>query len=569
MRNKKLTVDLEIQDIKTHDEPKEIINKQAVPVDYETSNQLYVLECINQEIILDSAQKPHIAWQLIHNTAKALATEYPTLVHFAIAREALIDEEIKTADRHSKEYKDIVIQVASLINEHCQKLKIYLSPPKSFKESFDSVNDSTDKLTKKISALDITDWSKVIPSIDSYFEENELFFVDSKFLKYLKTIGKNGKNIAHGLESNFLEHYVSFKKTGKYPLSFWFNLQSTPERPVIFSFAWLYLAKAIWRDEVSRRANLIIKGIPAIIENDQEHIIHMVSHDKNIIQTQAQIQVFSHGLLLGEIPIPMIPEGTINTILKGIDKMKLVEGHRVLRYVPRTAFNQAISGNSDYRIIKRESFRDIASELGLKGERSITNMVEVFQAMAFFDFKRPHFSGNLISLKRFKSAKTHRLDGIEITVGTTLLPYRACEDFKSGESNLMIPILSDPVLVGANQYHAGQYLLQMLVMGEFVKQSINFAKYGCIKIPQEYWQKMAQECNVLPIIIKILDRWTQDGSNGQKFLEKIDKDFYMLGSSYQKETDFLIRQGNHRIKQSNRAKVSTINIKQIQKKSSF
>ena len=536
-------------------QPKVLINNQAVPIDYETSNQLHILECIKEELGLNRTQKPHIAWQLIYNTSAALATEYPTLVHFAIAREALKDEEIKI-DHQSKEFKDIVIQLASSINEHYQELKIYLSPPKSLKESFDRIKDSANTI-KKNTALDIIDFGNEIPSIDHHFEiEEKLFYADNCYLKYLKSIGNNGKEIANNLKDFLLKDYETFRKLNKYRLSFWFNLNPTPERPIFFSTAWIALAKALWRDEISRRANLITKGIPAIIENDQEHIIDMLSHDKKIEPTEEQIQVFSHGKLLGEISIPMIPKGTINSILYGIDKMKKVEGHRVLRYVTRTAFNQYINGNPDHRVIRRESFREIANELGLKGERSIESMKKVFQAMTYFDFKRPNFSGNLIALKRFKSKKTHRLDGVEITVGTILLPHRACEDFKSGESNLMIPILSDPILVGSNQYYAGQYLLQMLIMGEFVRQSVHFAKHGYVKITQEIWQRMAQECGVSKILNNILDRWTQDGLDGAKFLNKIESDFYSLGSSYEKEADFLARQGNHRIKQSNRGKIS-------------
>jgi len=556
MEDKDLNINLEITNFKLQANPKIIANEKTVPIGHETANQLHILECIKHGINSPKVQKPHVAAQLIHNFVASLVTEYPTLVHFAIAREALKDEDIKGIDRRSKEYKDIVIQVATLINEHCQKLKVYLSPQKPLKEAFDATIDFADSLTGTISALNIIDCSEAIPSIDSCFEKNKIFLIDDKFLSYLKKIGKNSKDLATELKHNFLEHYASFKKTGNYPLSFWFNLPATPEQPIFFSYAMICLAKAIWRDEVSRRAKLIVEGVPAIIKNDQEHIIDMVSHDKKIQQTDEQIQVFSRGRLLGEIPIPMIPAGAIGAILNGINKMNLVEGHRVLRYVTRTAFNQAIAGHADHRIITRESFRVIASELGLKGERSIKDMITVFQAMAYFEFKRPSFSGNLIALKKFMSAKTHRLDGVEITVGTMLLPYRASEDFKNGESKLMIPILSDPLLVGSNQYHAGQYLLQMLVMAEFVRQSVDFAKHGCIKIPMETWQKMAQECGVSSIIEKILDRWTRDDSDGPKFLEKIDKDFYTLGSSYQKEIDFLIRQGNYRITRSIGGKTS-------------
>lgn len=558
MENKDLKIDLEIQTIEMP-EPKLLINGEDIPTNYETSNQLHALECIKHAIdTIDSAvsQMPHIAWQLIHKTAIALATEYPTHAHFAIAREAMRDEEIKGIDRQSKEYKNLVIQVATLTNEHFQKLKISLSIPKSLKEIFNEVEASANTLMETTAALTITNWTDTVPCIDSYFEKSGLFRIDDLFIKYLKKIGPNGKLMAENLKSPFIKHYESFKESGKYPLSFWFNLPSTPSQPIFLSYAWTCLAKAIWHDEVSRRLHLITEGLPNIIENDQRHIMGLLSYNKKIEQTKTQIQVFTHGQLLGEVPIPMIPEGAINTVLNGLNKMKLVEGHRALRYMLRTTFNQYIDGNPDHRVIRRESFPDMAKELGLKSRKSIANMVEVFQAMAYFDFKRPNCSGNLIALKRFKSAKTHRLDGVEITVGTMLLPYRACEDFKSGESRLMIPILSDPLLVGSNQYHAGQYSLQMLVMREFAHQSVDFAKYGHIKISQELWSTMAQECAVLPILFKIIDKWTQDGSDGPKFLDKVGNDFYTLGSAYQKERDFIIDQGDYRVKQSERGKVS-------------
>ncbi len=173
-----------------------------------------------------------------------------------------------------------------------------------------------------------------------------------------------------------------------------------------------------------------------------------------------------------------------------------------------------------YRVIVRESFGDIGDEMNLSSKKSIQNMIEVFHGMAHLEFKRPNFSGNLIALKRFKSSRTHRLDGVDITVGTMLLPYRACEDFKNGESNLLIPILSDPLRVGANQYYAGLYLLQMLIMGEFAKQSISLAKNGFIEITQKTWIEMAKEAAVLPILQKIQDRWTQDGLDGPRFLKR-------------------------------------------------
>lgn len=551
-------IEVEINSIELPHTYKITTDGKSFPIDYKTAQQLHLLECVEREVHIDGSHKSHIAWQLICGILEALSTEDPTPVHFAIAREALTDEDIKIRDRNSKEYKNIVAQVASSLCDHSKKLKLYMAPPARLKEFFAKIADGT---KNQPSILDITDCSGVLPDIDSYFEIKGMFLADNNYLNYMKKMGNGGKDIAADLKDMFSQIYKDYTLSVKSPLLFWFNLQATHDRPIFFSYAFIGLAKAIWRDEISSRANLITK-VPAVTESDQGPIVALMSKKILIsgsdIEEKKSIPIYSRGVLLGEISIPTIPTDAINATLKGFSRMNSVEAHKTWRYLPRIAFNQAAAGESDYRVIRRESFRDIASELNIKGESGIQNMTAAFHAMAHFDFKMPNFSGNLIVLRRFKSARTHRLDGVEITVGTSLLPYRACEDFKSGESNLMIPVLPDPPVVKSNQYHAGQYLLQMLVMGEFVRQSVDFAKHGHITIMQEMWQQMAEECNVFPILNIILDRWTQDGHDGPKLLQKLDRNLYKLGPSYEKEIDFLKRQGNHRMMQSSRGKSSAL-----------
>lgn len=535
-------------------------------VGLETARLLYTLECIELEIKEGSQiySKPHAIWQLVKRFFTVLSTKDPNVVHYRIAREALKDEKIRLSQQliqeSDKEYDEIISLVARKLSEHCSQFGAYLHVP----ELFDSVSGYIEqfeeiKTNLQSSALFITFCN---PDIDKHFIDKNMFIGDSTFLDYISKIGKTGENIASELKQTLKQGHKEEKT-----LHFWFNIKATSECPLYVSQSLIILAKTIWHDEVMQKASLI-KKVPAIIKDDQEHIISIMSKKLAIptsdeerfklIEEGKPMQIYTQGILLGEMPIPTIPTDILNTTLKGLSKLKSVEAHKTLRYLPRTAFHQAISGESDYRVIRRESFRDIAAELNIKGGKGIHNMIEILHAMAYFDFKRPNFSGNLIVLKRFQSTRTYRMDGVEITVGTSLLPYRAREDFKNGGSNLMIPILSDPLVVSSNQYHAGQYLLQMLIMGEFVEQSVDFAKYGQITILQSKWQQMAQECNVLPILPMIIDRWTQDGDDGPKFLHKLEKGFYTLGPSYEKEIDFLIRQGNHRIKQSSRGKAAAL-----------
>lgn len=217
--------------------------------------------------------------------------------------------------------------------------------------------------------------------------------------------------------------------------------------------------------------------------------------------------------------------------------------------------------HSDHRILKRDrGATDFAESLGLNGKQHITNIKEIIHAMAYVEFLGSQLSGNLIQLSKYKSPITGRQDeGYLINIGTSLLPYQAFEAYKNGECGLLIPLLKDPPLVGSSRSHAGQYLIQMNIMGEFSRQSIELFNDGVIQITQEQWAEFAQSCGLTDdVLAKLQDRWTQDGDNGAKFLHKVDDDFYTLGPEYEKELDFLKKQGELRINQSNRGKASVI-----------
>jgi hypothetical protein len=549
-------IKLEVTQVSIKTDPKILINGQSIPIDYPTSNQLHMLECIAQELAFEKRNKPHIAWQIVRSLFHALTTEFPTFIHFAIAREALSDEDtdINNKPIDPEGYKLLVIQVASLIPEHCKRLQDYLTP-QAIKKILFLIEAKANKFDKK-QHVEITDFTEAFPEIDNAFLGEPLFTIDELFLRYLACVGKNGVKIAASMRAGLAKQRTLFQQTEKYPLSFYFNAKPSPERPSFISFALISLAKAIWRDEVSHRARMITRGVTTLIENDQKPIVALLSRNKEIIEPTDQTnyyQVTHSGSPLGIVP--MIPEDLMNLVLKGINKLALVEGHRVLRYILRTIFTQWVDGETDHRVIKRESFQEIAAEMGLKNTKnSATNIIEVLHAMAHFEFKTQNFKGNLITIKKTFSPKTSRQDSVEITVGTALLPYRSCENFKNGESKLMIPLLPDPPLVGANQYHAGQFLLQMLVMAEFARKSITVAKHGYAYIDTETWEAMAQDCGVLPILDRILDRWTKDGPDGPRILEKKGDDCYALGKAYQKEASLLAEQGALRVYQSKRAK---------------
>ena len=45
------------------------------------------------------------------------------------------------------------------------------------------------------------------------------------------------------------------------------------------------------------------------------------------------------------------------------------------------------------------------------------------------------------------------------------------------------------------------------------------------------------------VVPRMFDRWTQDGDDGPKMLEEVDKDVYSLSEHYQAAKDFIIAAG--------------------------
>ena len=138
-----------------------------------------------------------------------------------------------------------------------------------------------------------------------------------------------------------------------------------------------------------------------------------------------------------------------------------------------------------------------------------------------------------------------------------LLPYHTFEAYENGECGLLIPLLKDPPLIGANRYHANLYCLQMDVIAEFSKYSKELYTSGYIKISKDRWNELCSK-NAIPLQLawQIHDRWTSDGDDGAKFLEAAGRDQFTLARAYVKELAFLKEQGKIRIQASAAGKTS-------------
>ena len=527
--------------ILTPQQDNKIVQNQIDSLGIEIFNLLQTLNYLRYEINQESSNKTSVLCQLIKQFLNALSTEDPNTIHYEIVKKILESNEVKLA-AHLRD---------TFARELCTKIRVLnvkFKLPQEFKDLIKKIKNNANEAQKKEgcfkgSSLDVIETE--FP--EKTFKKNNLFLWDYALIDFLKGLGKKtSKEKAKELTEKLSSSDIKKSK------NFWFN--ESPNH-LFFSKAILLLAQIIYEEDIKRLIILNKKQVPALTTSTHEQITQILSPSNSIQKEgESHIKILNQDKIIGSISIPAISQNILKSVFKGAKKLNSVTGHRLIRYFPQAAFNLWASGESDYRVLKHErGATEIAELLGLQSHNHVSNIKEIIQAMAYFQFSQNTFSGNLIQLSKHKSSVTHRNNETYIiTVGTPLLPYKTFED-----GGLLIPLLPDPPLVNPNQYHAHQYLFQMEVMNEFSNQSIFLTKHGFIQITQKMWEKIALSCGInKELLKKVHDRWIQDGTDAPKFLEQTDNEFYTLGEEHHKALQFLKEQGKIRIKNSNRGKAS-------------
>ena len=507
---------------------------------------------IIEKILIEKQQKPHLFIQIVKNFLFSISSQDPNTFHQDIARMSL------STTSEDKQDDSAIDLLAREILKECKNLEKKLRIPDVLQNYKKQAKEKDLYKDEKISYyLDFIDFPEANEDFEKqFFEKNGLSIWDNKYLKLLNSYGPEGKKRSKEF-SNKLKQCE-----GGWNRQFWFkNPDISGGERFFHSPAIIILGCVLWEDVVKRRWNLKVKHVAALTTSVQDPISKILAPKNRVIERGNDIQIFHKDSLLGFVQVPTVPQNIISTVFNGMQKLNTVTGHRFIRYLVMSAFDRLVQGHSDHRVLELDrGASEIAELLGLNSNVHKTDIKEIIHAMAHCFFPDPQINGNLIQLSKYTSPKTKRKDeGYLITVGTPLLPYNTFETIKNGACGLLIPLLKDPPLVGSSRSHAGQYLIQMALMGEFSRQSVQFYKEGVIQITEKQLQQFAQACGLTPeVLIKIIDRWTQDGNDGAKFLERVDNDFFTLGIEYKKEAAFLKKQGELRVNRSNGGKASAV-----------
>jgi hypothetical protein len=516
---------------------------------------------IKEEVNLDPVRDLHVSFQIIYSFVGSLANEEdPSKNHREIVKETLkhIDENLLN-DVHATD------MLAREFIRACKLFKMRFRMPDCLKELLRSQPSEVPQRDQLLDEVDVG--FTIVRTIsfsypDETFVEDGMFVWDKALLETIRSMGYRSKANSVEYAKRFKELYKHCTENKKDPLAFWFNKEAaTPEQPFIAGIAFKLLINAVYVDSVERNIIFKNKNVPALVTNVYKGAIQLFSPQNKIIEKDNQLQLYNTGELLGHVDIPTIEDSIANLVFKGMEKLRTVTSHRLIRFLIHSAFEKKIKGHEDFRLLVFErGATEIAELLGLSNKKYVSEINQILHALSHVHMNIQGFSGIFINLVKRESSR-NQSNEYYITLSPPLVPYHANTLHKKTDNRLLIPILPDPPLVNPTQYYQSQFLLQLELMSEFSTQSKMLAQQGAVHIPQATWEEKAllSGINSKDVLIRVQDCWTGEGD----FLEKVDTDFYTLTKKHEKALSFLTEQGKIRIKSSEQGKRANAKTKKI------
>ena len=382
----------------------------------------------------------------------------------------------------------------------------------------------------------------------------ERFYLDELFSRYIAKMGPHGEKLSAELLNaslNWVEEWI-LDQNHLLLLRLWIDL----ERPPLYCRSIKLLAEVIWKDRVGALVERSQKQLMALTQSVHGPLCRLLS--KQAVIREAHI--FYDGKSIASI-VASDPS-LFSLIEKGMHLLGSIYHHKLLRHECRMGFENWVQGVENPNVLRYERGEtQIAEKLGLKSKEAPSLIKAILHAQAYLAicFDDQSQETLISSLRTFRSEITQRNEGIELVLGEQLMPYYTFQTDR--RSRLLVPLPEFPIFVAAAQYHAGQSLLQMLVMEEFTNRSVELSSDGWIEIPPAKWVLFFRQSGLPDSICKqVFSHWlSKDG-----FLTQVSVNRFSLLS--QKENQFLRSQGLMRQTRQRQGKVSVRKRKQsIQK----
>lgn len=318
------------------------------------------------------------------------------------------------------------------------------------------------------------------------------------------------------------------------------------------------LASVLWKDVVQPRLEKERQKQPALAYPISKQIADLWRPD-------LQLALFDgHGGATltngdGEVvaQIPTLEPHEFQIMQRSHARLGSVHGHRVIRDVARRGQLQVLKGQPNASILLLPGADEYAEEIGIRGGKGGEAVLDVLRAGQMFHKRwEGGETGGLWTYRHEKRTGPGRRASLEVRPGPILLPYYGKQH--GLQNQFLVPIVALPPFVGRRNDHGPQAAFQFHFVAALVERRRELVQYGGAKVTRDELERMAAAAGLpTSLLDQVIDRWTQDGDDAERCLERVERDRYHLpdNSTYRDARAFLNVAGGRSAARSRNAQI--------------
>lgn len=292
------------------------------------------------------------------------------------------------------------------------------------------------------------------------------------------------------------------------------------------------LARILWNGKVRQaieheHANPLV--LPVTLVHELAETYWAVGRQLELIDGRAVLK--KDGEEVAEVAL--LDPADFDAMQRGAERLRSVTGQRLVRYIASEAYKLHRLSPGRNELVVEGGFSGLAEALGERSKKAAEVVRDVLRAGVRYERQwagAREFSGLWTYMFEAQEAKNRR-SILTITVGRALRPYVALSNLKPGE-RFGVPVLPMPPFVGNRRNEwAAQAAFQFLLETALVERRMELLEYGGALLEQKDFEVLAARAGLYPgSWRKVLDRWTQDGDDGDAMLERIGENRYNLSN---------------------------------------
>lgn len=459
---------------------------------------------------------------------RLLDTPKPTTAHHSIAWDVLRDHGWPDDDDVAQ--AALARELAATMREAREALGMRCVPP-GWAVPLDADGRATGPL-EPVSGFDY--FATVFAPIDGMLP------LDARAAAFLEgdRFGVHGKETADGLRTAARERLTTYQRQQSIPgevpsaaalFKSWFvpvDWMTLPgDAPQSPRFA-LNLCRVLWRSVVEPRLKEERAKLPALqlqIFDD----IGRLTRRGNVVEHRddGPRLVDVNGEVVAEIPT--LPAEKLAVIHKAASQLASLTGIRMIRHFAIVGHRQVMAHSSEPRVLRwaEGGATAIANDIQEYDHEAMTRVRRALEAGQ--SFHRQWAGGEVGGMWTYKLPRRGPSD---VVLGTVILPYYGIQH--DDIEQWLVPVVALPPFVPRKDDHAAQANFQDRVMAMFVRRRLQLVEEGGALLTREDLERLAALADLDPAtMMRAMDRWTQDGTDGPAFLSRVGRDRYHLAEN--------------------------------------